>query len=194
MGRQREFDLDKSMAIATDMFWQQGYDNTSVGQLTQAMGITAPSFYLAFSSKEALFRKVVTSHQERQAQIIESAFEQPDSRKLVSTLLQAFADDLTMPGRAPGCLIMNNALPVAGAQGFRGEWAEWRNAFRRRLQKRFGQEQRAGRLRPDSRPAALAEMVVALIWGFAVEAQAGVDRKQLHQTVAEFMEMWPSPL
>lgn len=141
MGRQREFDLGRALAIATDLFWQQGYENTSVGQLTAAMGITPPSFYLAFKSKEALFRSAVATHQERQGKIIGAAFDEPDSRSLVRTLLSGFADDLTMPGRAQGCLILNNALPAAPDQSFRTEWADWRKRFRLRLQRRFKHDQ-----------------------------------------------------
>lgn len=191
MGRQREFDLGRALAIATDLFWQQGYENTSVGQLTAAMGITPPSFYLAFKSKEALFRSAVATHQERQGKIIGAAFDEPDSRSLVRTLLSGFADDLTMPGRAQGCLILNNALPAAPDQSFRTEWADWRKRFRLRLQRRFKHDQAKGNLPPNVRPAALAQLISAVLWGLAVEAASGVSRKELHAAIDAFMATWP---
>ena len=58
MARTRVFEVDQAIEIATDMFWRNGYERTSLSDLTTAMGITPPSFYFAFGSKEGLFRKV----------------------------------------------------------------------------------------------------------------------------------------
>jgi len=192
MGRRREFDLDQAVGIATDLFWRRGYEGTSVGDLTDAMGITAPSFYFAFGSKEALFRRILETYQASQADLVEAAFGQADARAVVEALMDGFADLLTSPGRAPGCLIMNSALPVVDGHPFRGEWAAERHALRSRLQQRFSREQRAGGHLPAGHdPAGLAQMVVALIWGFAIEAQSGASRKELHRAVAQALRMWP---
>lgn len=40
-------------------FWQHGYDATSLSQLKAALGISAPSFYAAFGSKENLFQETI---------------------------------------------------------------------------------------------------------------------------------------
>ena len=39
------------------MFWDKGYEGTSIADLTEAMGINPPSLYAAFGNKEALFRR-----------------------------------------------------------------------------------------------------------------------------------------
>ena len=59
MGRPREFDIEKAIETATNLFWEKGYEGTSLSDLTKAIGITPPSFYFAFGSKEGLFRKVI---------------------------------------------------------------------------------------------------------------------------------------
>ena len=58
MGRTRTFDVDEAIGAATKLFWR-GYDNTSMAELTEGLGIGAASFYHTFESKEALFREVV---------------------------------------------------------------------------------------------------------------------------------------
>jgi AcrR family transcriptional regulator len=59
MARPPVFDIEKAVQTATVMFWKNGYEQTSVANLTEAMGITPPSFYFAFESKDGLFRKVI---------------------------------------------------------------------------------------------------------------------------------------
>jgi TetR/AcrR family transcriptional repressor for divergent bdcA len=54
-GRPREFELDVAIQVGQDLFHEHGYENVSVATLTEAIGITAPSFYTAFGSKGAFF-------------------------------------------------------------------------------------------------------------------------------------------
>ena len=60
-GRPRAFDRDDAVDQAMQLFWQHGYDSTSLSLLKAALGggISAPSFYAAFGSKEALFDECV---------------------------------------------------------------------------------------------------------------------------------------
>jgi AcrR family transcriptional regulator len=198
MGRKREFDADHALAVATDLFWRLGYEKTSVSQLTEAMGITPPSFYLAFKSKEALFLRLVAVQQERQGKIIAAAFSQGDSASLVRVLLEGFADELTLPGRAKGCLMLNNALPAAAGDAFRSEWAGWRDRLKRDLGKRFASDRAKGVFPSNADPKGLAQLIAALLWGFAVEAASGATRVALRTAVDEFMAIEaarsPSPL
>ena len=60
LGRPRSFDRDEALRQAMDVFWALGYEGATLSDLQVAMGgITAPSLYAAFGSKEELFREVV---------------------------------------------------------------------------------------------------------------------------------------
>ncbi|MCI3945733.1 TetR/AcrR family transcriptional regulator [Pseudomonas syringae] len=54
-GRPREFVLEDAIQVGQHLFHEHGYENVSVASLTEAIGITAPSFYTAFGSKGAFF-------------------------------------------------------------------------------------------------------------------------------------------
>lgn len=59
-GRPRAFKREKAVTAAMNLFWEHGFESTSLSQLRAAMRyISAASFYAAFDSKEALFREAV---------------------------------------------------------------------------------------------------------------------------------------
>ncbi len=51
-GRPRTFDRQAALEAAMVLFWQHGYEGTSIADLTSAMGFTPPTLYAAFGSKE----------------------------------------------------------------------------------------------------------------------------------------------
>jgi len=59
MARQREFDTDAVLVAAMDLFWEQGYEATSVEDITAATGLSRSSLYQAFGSKRALLDRAI---------------------------------------------------------------------------------------------------------------------------------------
>jgi len=179
MGRPRKFDVEKSIQIAADLFWRKGYDGASLADLTQAMGVAPPSLYAAFGGKEALFLRVVADYSANWSRLAQEALERPHIADALEALLGGFADFFTDGAHAPGCLILNNALPIDAAHPFRATFAEQREAFKAALQSRLERAAQAESFRDGFDAAAAARMLVALLWGFAVEAQSGVSRDVL---------------
>lgn len=59
MGRKTEFIRDQALSKATELFWANGYVNSSLKQLLSAMEIGEGSFYHAFGSKKALYKECI---------------------------------------------------------------------------------------------------------------------------------------
>jgi AcrR family transcriptional regulator len=193
MARTRVFEVDQAIEIATDMFWRNGYERTSLSDLTTAMGITPPSFYFAFGSKEGLFRKVLEHYRRTRLAYAEDALNQPTARDVAEQTLLRLADLYTDPKRPPGCLAVNCSFPSnTGVTELQREFADLRKARRAKLRDRLKKAQAAGDLPADSDPDELARFILVIGWGLALAAQSGATRNDLHRTVATALKAWPN--
>lgn len=81
LGRLREFDLDAAVDTAALLFWENGYDGMSLADLTRAIGITPPSLYFAFCSREGLFREVVDRYAAKQNSSLKTALRKKTAKE-----------------------------------------------------------------------------------------------------------------
>lgn len=192
MGRPREFDINTALKTATDLFWRKGYEGTSLSDLTGAMGITAPSFYFAFGSKEKLFRTVIEQYYEKQLELLESALRESTVRGVAEKFLYGYADVLTGPSHAPGCLALNSSLPSAEDDAVRAWLAKLRGELVVRLRRRIAKARGTTDLPVNADPDVLARYISVIAWGLAVEAQSGAKRKDLYSAIAAGLAALPA--
>jgi len=193
MARTRVFDVETAVETATDLFWRQGYERTSLSDLTSAIGITPPSFYFAFGSKEGLFRKVLEHYRVSRLNYAEDALNCATAREVAEQMLVRLAELYTDQTRPPGCLAVNCSLPSASAdEPVQESLREMRRARRERVRKRFERALQDGDLPTDADPGELSRFLITVGWGMAIDAQSGASRTELMGTVRRAMKAWPS--
>ena len=62
MARPREFDVDEALQAATEVFWDRGFEATSLADLMEATGLHKGSIYKAFGSKHEFFTRALTQY------------------------------------------------------------------------------------------------------------------------------------
>ncbi|MCB9562789.1 MAG: TetR/AcrR family transcriptional regulator [Kofleriaceae bacterium] len=101
MARTRDFDIDQATDRAVRVFWTRGYAATTVRQLCTAMKINIGSFYAAFGSKQACFRRALARYAATQAV----------PREPSPAAIRAWFDVVVDPARTPrGCLLVGSAV------------------------------------------------------------------------------------
>jgi AcrR family transcriptional regulator len=195
MGRPREFDVDKALDLALQVFWSKGYEGASMADLTEAMGITRPSLYAAFGNKEELFRKTLDRYVDGPGGYVQVALAKPTIRAVVEHLLYKAADAVTDPDHPAGCLAVQGALSCGdAAESIKQELMARRAAGEEDLRKRFERAIAEGDLPEGSDAADLARYISAILQGMAVQAAGGTTREQLRKIAEMTLRTWPPPV
>ncbi len=191
IGRPREFDVNRALERAMRLFWRQGYEGTSLADLTQELGLTRPSLYAAFESKEALFFKALDLYEAR-AGYRQAALTARTARDYARALLEGAADlhgDKTNP---PGCLGVQGALACAPQSDVvRKELIRRRKVGESIIRDRLEHAKAEGDLPPKADPAALARYLSVVIYGITVQAAGGATRKELRAVAKIALCSWP---
>ncbi|APV50242.1 TetR family transcriptional regulator [Betaproteobacteria bacterium GR16-43] len=193
LGRPRAFDAEEALTRALRLFWQKGYEGTSMADLTEAMGINKPSLYAAFGNKEDLFRKALERYGEGSACFIGEALTAPTARGVVEKFLVGAAEQLTNPENPRGCLVVQGALSCAtSSDPVRQELVERRKGYEKAIAKRFQKAKAEGDLPASANAADLARYVAAVHQGMAVQATSGATRQELKRVAQVVLDGWPS--
>ncbi|MFI7097996.1 TetR/AcrR family transcriptional regulator [Streptomyces sp. NPDC050161] len=192
-GRPRSFDRETALEKAVRSFWEQGYEATSISDLTRTMGISAPSLYAAFGDKQALFREVVAEYGRLHGGFLDRAMtEEPTARQGVERALREAAAEYTLPGRPRGCLVISAAQNTAPASAdVADELRAMRLANIDGIESRIRADVASGTLPVDTDAPALAHYVGAVIQGMSQQARDGADRTTLEAIAELAMKVWP---
>jgi AcrR family transcriptional regulator len=193
MARPREFDVEKALDRALEVFWRYGYEGATIPALTKAMGINRPSLYAAFGNKEALFHKALDRYGTSPMKFVADALKEPTARAVVERLFRGELELLTDANNPRGCLVVQSALACGEeAEPVRRELAARREAAVSTLRERFQKAVGAGDLHRATDCAALARFVVTVMNGLAVQAAGGVvPASELRKVVEQAMQAWP---
>ena len=111
MARPREFNVEKAVEDAMNIFWEKGYHRASLSDLLDGMGIARGSFYKAFVSKKNLFLQALALYN---VKYVTPAVEYltADDKQAGLERIQAVFDGVVegvRNGDTRGCLLCNTA-------------------------------------------------------------------------------------
>ncbi|MDR6178720.1 MULTISPECIES: TetR/AcrR family transcriptional regulator [unclassified Pseudomonas] len=195
VGRPRSFDRTQAIDDALLLFWRYGYEATSLSRLKAAIGggITAPSFYAAFGSKEALFKEVVARYMETHGRVNDPLFDETLApREAIASALSRSAR-MQCDERLPkGCLV---------ALGTLGSYAEEDSSLSLPLREARARIRAGllacvrrgivgGDLAQGTDAQALATLFEGFLLGISPMARDGVALPVIEGAIAMAMTLW----
>lgn len=193
-GRPREFDRDSVLERAMRVFWRNGYEGTSLSDLTTAMSINRPSLYSTFGDKEQLFFQALERYLATYGtKGVRQLAEHPNIQMAIAAFFDCVVEQLTDPQLPSGCLIANSTLECGGnrfeAIGRRLSQchAETEAALYDRL--RLAQTQ--GQISETEDVRALAQFFTATMLGMGAIARTNPDPVTIRQLAKTALRVLP---
>ncbi len=192
VGRPLSFDRDAALEKAMYLFWRQGYEATSLSELTEAMGISPPSLYAAFGDKKQLFFAAIERYMDTSESSPEALRDAATAREAVEQMLRTAAIQHTQRGCPPGCFLVSGAVNLSSAsQDVRDAVVRLRGKAEKALRDRIKRGIEDGELPANTDAAALAAFYVSITQGMSMQAQDGAKRERLFEIAANAMRAWP---
>ncbi|WP_240421151.1 TetR/AcrR family transcriptional regulator [Paenibacillus periandrae] len=112
MARSKEFEEKEVLDKAMRLFWEQGYEKTSMTELVEHMGIHRRSLYDTFGDKHSLFLKAMERFDDKISAAL--AREVKRSKTAFEALQFIFSFMIDGDEDSPaGCLMVNSAVELA---------------------------------------------------------------------------------
>jgi len=192
-GRPRSFSREQALDRAVELFWARGYERATLSELQKAMGgISAPSFYAAFGSKEALFREAVQRYNQVQGvPTLKALAEGVTARASMEGLLRAGAMAVTQQGHPRGCLTALSGIESAAEADRLGAFMREMRAQRQKIiLQRLERGVTDGDVPKGANLKAVAFFYVTVIDGLTLQARDGVSRETLETIGQSAMQAW----
>lgn len=180
MGRTRGFDVDEALSLAMEVFWQRGFEATSMQMLCQAMDLQPGSVYAAFGSKWDLFVAAVRSYMESvSAESVERINAAPSGLQGLRDYFGALVDAMVDGRRRWGCLVTNSLVELTDRHPeLAGVFDQHLSNLRTSFAGALTRARVAGELRPGAGPESAA-LLVAVVQGLNVIAKTNPGRATL---------------
>jgi TetR/AcrR family transcriptional regulator, transcriptional repressor for nem operon len=185
MARTREFNEENIIKIATDLFWNKGYNAVSTQDLIDAFGISRSSMYGAYKDKRSLFILALQHYRQTSAQsMLDILANDKSFFDTITLLLNQIIKETITDIQSKGCFIVNTAIELAPhdkeileiIQDNRNNIIE---GLSKAIQKGIDNKE----LTKNNNPKALANYFYNLINGLRVDAKITKDKLNYQDTI-----------
>jgi len=196
-GRPKVFDREAALDKAMTLFWQHGYEATSLADLVEATGAKAPTLYAEFTNKEGLFRAVLDRYITRFAAKHEAQLfcEEKSVEQALADYFNAVATCFTSKDTPAGCFMINTSATLAASSKEIANTVKSRHAMQEETLSAFLlQRQQRGEIPAHCQVNELAQYLNCLLQGMSISAREGASLEKLQSITRTTLRLWPELL
>ncbi|MDA0667731.1 MAG: TetR/AcrR family transcriptional regulator [Planctomycetota bacterium] len=177
---EKQFDVEEALQRAGDVFWEKGYEATSITDLLQAMGIQKGSFYDTYGSKRAVYLRSLEQYFRSRIIQFQKEVEGLGPKEALVSMLNGILKECLSSVGTRGCFVVNCAVELAPfdedaqaiTQRSLREHEKWVEGLIRKAEA-------AGELPVSADPSGKAKALLAFILGLRVYARSGAPKSIL---------------
>ncbi|MFB0844899.1 TetR/AcrR family transcriptional regulator [Paenibacillus oleatilyticus] len=191
MVRPRAFDEDKALDAAMRLFWEKGYEATSLSDLTSGMGIQRPSLYAAFGDKKELFEAALRKYTRAHSSYVRSKLQNASSvKEAFRSYFEGIAAEADEEGPNKGCFCINVMVELAPHDvKFEVLTREHQMYLAALFQETIERGIRSGELKQVGSAKALAHTLLVSVIGLTVLMKSRPERSVADHFIATILEL-----
>ena len=114
MPKTKQFDKEKVLEAASNIFRQKGYNGTSIDEILVATGLSRSSLYDSFSDKHNLYLLALEYYKNNKISLLEKLDEKPlNGLQKIEVLFKEVVNHLINNPDDNGCLMVNAAAEMS---------------------------------------------------------------------------------
>lgn len=189
MARPLAFDRSEALQHAMEVFWENGYEATSLRLLLRAMDLSRSSFYQSYGSKRRLYRACLRQYTAHVAQDMADVLASASSGlTFIKQVFYSVGAAVDQPQGRRGCMVMNASSGRAAHEAAVAALiTEGATTFARVFRTAIEQAQAEGAIAPNRDGHVLAHYLVSTRSGLQAMAKAGARRETLDAITREIV-------
>ena len=191
MPRVKQFNEDKVLKKAMELFWKKGYNATSMQDIVDCLGINRASLYSTFGGKKKLFDKSLSLycsiHQKEAKQFLEK---QNHIKEGIRNVFEMLIGKKGQTNDMRGCFTVNSINEVAHENLYVNELLTMNKIFYETLFHDFLEKgQRNGEISKDKDIKIVAFLLFTLFNGIKTVSKLEKDNSKLFDSIDNILKL-----
>lgn len=179
-GRPREFDDEAVLDSLVQLFWEQGFEATSMNDIVQTSGLSKSSLYNTFGSKDELFERALNRYVDLRSSMLTTALVNGTSGlEDLGTFFDLMWAEVDSMDDHRGCLAVNTSTELGQRdQGVVNVGSRYRTIMRSAFHATLQRAAVLGEIDPKQVDS-YTNVLVSFVMGTAVIVRSGADNDEL---------------
>lgn len=185
MARTKEFDQEQALDAAMHLFWERGYEATSIQELVDATGVQRQSLYDTFGSKHEMFLQSLLRYQMLEGRQVRDLTKRhpKGGLPLIRAIFESCASHTVCDAR--GCFVVNCAAELGSSDESVAKTVRiGRDGMEELFARCLVQARNAHELKSSSSESALAQFLVNAFFGLRIMAKTRPTKAMIDNVVS----------